>query len=73
MGLIEKGVPESIAKDFVHIYELFLVSGASASEARMKVSELFSPPRVTLELQRIQISNLVSGSTFDLITSGTSC
>ena len=46
VGLLTKGMPTSVAKDFVNIYELFLISGAAKSDAKAKVCELFSPPEL---------------------------
>ena len=66
MGLITRGMPEEVAKDFINIYELFLTSGAAPCDAKAKVCELFSPPRVTAEMGNIPILNLIAGSTFDL-------
>jgi hypothetical protein len=66
VALKRRGMPDGVARDYINMYELFLVHGASAGEARKKVTELFSPPRVTAELQRLPILNLVAGSTFDL-------
>ena len=45
---------------------LFLVSGISRSDALAKVSEWFSPPRVTKELRTLPKLHLKSGATFDL-------
>ena len=65
-ALMKRGMPEGVARDYINVYELFLIHGASAGDARKKVTELFSPPRVTAEIQRLPIINLVVGSTFDL-------
>ena len=66
IGLLTRGMPVEIAKDFVNLYELFLINGVSASEARAKVCELYSPPRVTAEMQNLPILGLAAGMTFDL-------
>jgi hypothetical protein len=66
LALKKRGMPDGVARDYINMYELFLIHGASAGEARKKVTELFSPPRVSAEIQRIPILNLVAGSTFDL-------
>jgi hypothetical protein len=66
IALKRRGMPNGVAKEYINMYELFLIHGASASEARKKVTELFSPPRVTAEMQRIPFLNLTAGSTFDL-------
>ena len=65
-ALKKRGMPESVAREYIGIYELFLIHGVPANEARKKVTELFSPPRVTAEIQRLPVLNLVAGSTFDL-------
>ena len=59
-------VDAATKKEATEIYELFLVSGASPGCAKAKISELFSPPRITAELQRLPILNLVAGSSYDL-------
>ena len=51
-------------EEAAQLYELLLVSGASAVESQAKVSELFSVPRVT-QLLRPSMS-LGKGLTFDL-------
>ena len=48
------------------VYELLLVTGVSRGDVAAKVTELFSPPRVTAELGRLPFMSLVGGSTFDL-------
>ena len=65
-ALMKKGMPEQVAKEYINMYELFLVHGASAGDARKKVTELFSPPRVTAEMQRTPTMNLAAGATYDL-------
>jgi len=65
-ALIIKGMPEQVAKEYINTYELFLVHGVSAGDAKKKVTELFSPPRVTAELQRMPTINLAAGATYDL-------
>ena len=42
------------------------MNGASPGCAKAKITELFSPPRITKELQRIPNLRLVAGSTYDL-------
>ena len=62
-----KGLPESLAKEATHIYELLLVTGVEPSTAKLKVAELYSPPRVTHEMQFLPVmSTFAPGSTFDL-------
>eukprot|EP00974_Lingulodinium_polyedra_P096957 9396305-Lingulodinium_polyedra.AAC.1 len=59
-------MPKGVAKDFVNLYELFLISGASVGDAKAKVCELFSPPRVTAEATRLPKLGVIAGATFDL-------
>ena len=66
IGLLTRGMPVEIAKDFVNLYELFLINGVSATEATGKVCELYSPPRVTAEMQNLPVLGLAAGMTFDL-------
>ena len=55
---------EQAKEEAARLYELLLVSGATAAEGQAKVSELFSVPRVT-KLLRPSMS-LGKGLTFDL-------
>ena len=48
------------------IVELFLALGAELQEARAKVAELYSPPRVTAQLAKLPQLHLAPGQTFDL-------
>ena len=48
------------------IVELFLTHGAELHVARAKVSELYSPPRVTAQLAKLPRLHLAPGQTFDL-------
>ena len=49
------------------LLDVFLIHGADPGLARLKVSELFSPPRVTALLGTVpDLSALAPGSTFDL-------
>ena len=48
------------------VYEMFLVSGASELAAMYKIVELYSPPRVTEQLDKIKMRGMEAGSTFDL-------
>ena len=50
------------------LYELFLTLGASPGDARFKVVELYSPPRVTKVLGKLPhlSMEMSAGSTFDL-------
>ena len=69
-ALQQEGVvgPQTVeaAREASKVYELLLVSGVSRGDAVAKVSELFSPPRVTAELGRLPFMSLVGGSCFDL-------
>jgi hypothetical protein len=62
IGLLQANMPKEVAKDFLNIYELFLIQGASRGIARAKVAELFSPPRVTEGMRRIPNLTLEGGS-----------
>merc|ERR1712242_175486 len=74
MGLLESLRQEGVvgpqtqeaAREASKGYELLLVTGVSRGDAAAKVSELFSPPRVTAELGRLPHMSLVGGSCFDL-------
>ena len=66
LGLLQAGMPSDVAKDFINIYELLLIQGASRGTARAKVAELFSPPRVTEEIRRIPNLTIEGGQTYDL-------
>jgi hypothetical protein len=48
------------------MYDMFLINGVSPGCARVKVTELFSPPRITKELRRLPILNLIAGNSYDL-------
>ena len=50
------------AREASKVYELLLVTGVRRGDAVAKVSELFSPPRVTAELGRLPCMSLVGGS-----------
>ena len=54
------------AREATRLYELFLVSGADLGVAKCKIAELYSPPRVTKELERMPHLPLSPGTTFDL-------
>jgi len=66
VNLLARGMPAVVAKDFVNMYELFMIYGVAPAEAKAKVCELFSPPRVTAEMTRLPIVGLIAGTTFDL-------
>ena len=63
---LTKTMPRKVRRDFGNLYEMFLVSGVSRSDALAKVSELFSPPRLTKELRTLPKLHLKGGTTFDL-------
>jgi hypothetical protein len=67
LELLQAGMPSDVAKDFINIYELLLIQGASRGIARAKVAELFSPPRVTEEIRRIPNLTIEGGQTYDLV------
>ena len=66
MNLLEAGMPKETAKQYLHIYELFLIHGVSRGVAKAKVAELYSPPRVTEEMRRIPNLGLMEGATYDI-------
>ena len=66
LNLIQSGMPEQVAKDYINIYEVLLVQGASKGVAKQKVTELFSPPRVTEEMRRVPNLMFEGGETYDL-------
>ena len=45
-------MPEQLAEDVRGVRNLFIITGCSAKDASVKVAELYSPPRVTRELDR---------------------
>ena len=53
-------------QEATRILELFLISGASLGDARYKVAELFSPPRVTQLIGSLPHLGAQGGPTFDL-------
>ena len=66
INLVTAGMPKETAEQYLHIYELFLIHGASRGTAKAKVVELYSPPRITEEMRRIPNLGIVGGSTYDL-------
>ena len=63
-------MPPALAMEARGMRNLFIIKGCSPREARQKVAELYSPPRVTRELKTPVTSRacpgLVVGPTFDL-------
>ena len=59
--------PEGVLAEATTLMELLMVHGVEADVAKAKVSELYSPPRVTKELAKTHSMTLVPGSTFDMI------
>ena len=51
------------AREANQLFEMLLIAGVSRGDAAMKITELFSPPRVTAELGRLPQMSLVGGST----------
>ena len=60
------GLPDVVAREATQLYELLLAYGAAPGDARHKVTELYSPPRVTAMVGRLPRLGLLPGSTFDL-------
>ena len=63
---VRREVPEQVAREATSLYELFLTSGADPGVAKLKVTELYSPPRSASAVGRLPIMTLRAGSTFDL-------
>ena len=62
-----KPAPEEGRTAAEDIYEMLILLGASQDQAKRKVAELFSPPRVTRALSSLpRLIGLAPGSTFDL-------
>jgi hypothetical protein len=53
-------------REATRLYDLLLTTGVGPGDAQAKVAELYSPPRVTVELGRLPHLSLKGGSTFDL-------
>lgn len=70
LGTLRRGMPPGLQEEVEELLDLFAVRGYSRADARLRVSELYSPPRVTSELQRMRQfcpgMVLWPGSTFDL-------
>ena len=59
-------MPRRVGEEATRIYELLLTDGCDPCDAKTKVCELYSPPRVTKELGKLPIMSLVAGSCFVL-------
>ena len=66
MDDVTRTMPKEVAKDCSAVYDMFVMHGASPGEAKAKVCELYSPPRVTAQIDQMPNLNLCGGSTFDL-------
>ena len=66
INLLDAGMPEETAKEYLNLYELFLVQGVARGVAKAKVAELFSPPRISEEIRRLPNLGIVGGMTYDL-------
>ena len=53
-------------REATRLFEVLLVAGVSAGDARAKIAELYSPPRVSAAAGTLPNLSLVGGSTFDL-------
>ena len=67
-GLFIVDISTAERREANEIVELFLTFGAELHEARAKVTELYSPPRVTAQLAKLPQLHLAPGQTFDLRT-----
>ena len=56
----------SLVREATRLYELLLTTGVSPGDARAKIVELYSPPRITSEAATLPWLSLAGGSTFDL-------
>ena len=65
-GLLTINASSAERREANEIVELFLTLGAELHVARAKVSELYSPPRVTAQLAKLPRLHLAPGQTFDL-------
>ena len=62
-----RNLPHEQAVDATKTLDLFLVHSMDPGLARLRVSELFSPPRVTEQLWAMpNFASFEPGSTFDL-------
>jgi hypothetical protein len=62
-----RDLPYEQGAEATRMLDLFLVHGMDPGIARLKVSELFSPPRVTEQLRTMpDFASFEPGSTFDL-------
>ena len=64
--LIKCEQTESKVDEATSIYEVLLAYGVQDVQAKAKVSELYSPPRVTTHIKKFPSMNLVPGTTFDM-------
>ena len=67
--LAEARVPSPsrrLVREATRLYEFLLITGVSPGDARAKIVELYSPPRVTSEAATLPGLSLAGGSTFDL-------
>ena len=65
-GLFTVDISTAERREANEIVELFLTLGAELHEARAKVTELYSPLRVTAQLAKLPQLHLAPGQTFDL-------
>ena len=57
---------DSKIAEATQILEMFLVAGVGIETASRKIVELYSPLRVTKQLEKLRYKGLAVGSTFDL-------
>jgi hypothetical protein len=60
----QRSLPLRMHREATRLYDLLLTTGVSPGDAHAKVAELYSPPRVTVELGRLPHLSLKGGSTF---------
>jgi len=59
-------VPEKKAKEIVEIYSLLLKNGIAEHQAKAKIWEFYSPPRITAQARSMPHLNLNGDRSFDL-------
>eukprot|EP00974_Lingulodinium_polyedra_P071635 6929489-Lingulodinium_polyedra.AAC.1 len=70
LGALFASMPVQLRREAEGLLDLFAIHGCSAADSKRKVAELYSPPRVTVELGKMRRVcpglSLREGSTFDL-------
>ena len=66
LGGLLVDLPDVVRRDATRLCEELVVAGLTPYQAARKITELYSVPRVTAELERLPRMSLAPGSTFDL-------